>query len=77
MTAIEKQIKRSGLDHPEEVSRLSRHALPLRRVAAVFVRCFPVIEPPTGSLSTTAALALCVFVAVPFFGIGTRHAADT
>lgn len=25
--------------------------------------------PPTGSLSTTAALALCVFVAVPLFGI--------
>ena len=29
----------------------------------------PGFEPPTGSLSTTAALALCVFVAVPFFGI--------
>jgi F-type H+-transporting ATPase subunit a len=25
--------------------------------------------PPTGSLSTTAALAICVFVAVPVFGI--------
>jgi F-type H+-transporting ATPase subunit a len=25
--------------------------------------------PPTGSLSTTAALALCVFVAVPLYGI--------
>lgn len=30
----------------------------------------PGYEPPTGSLSTTAALALCVFVAVPLFGIG-------
>jgi F-type H+-transporting ATPase subunit a len=30
---------------------------------------FPSYEPPTGSLSTTAALALCVFVAVPIFGI--------
>lgn len=29
----------------------------------------PGFEAPTGSLSTTAALALCVFVAVPFFGI--------
>ncbi len=29
----------------------------------------PGFEPPTGSLSTTAALALCVFVAVPFYGI--------
>lgn len=29
----------------------------------------PGYRPPTGSLSTTAALALCVFVAVPVFGI--------
>jgi F-type H+-transporting ATPase subunit a len=29
----------------------------------------PGYEPPTGSLSTTVALALCVFVAVPVFGI--------
>jgi F-type H+-transporting ATPase subunit a len=33
---------------------------------------FPWYEPPTGSLSTTIALALCVFVAVPFFGISKR-----
>ena len=29
----------------------------------------PGYHPPTGSLSTTAALAVCVFVAVPVFGI--------
>ncbi|MDY7001571.1 MAG: F0F1 ATP synthase subunit A, partial [Thermodesulfobacteriota bacterium] len=29
----------------------------------------PGFEPPTGSLSTTAGLALCVFVAVPVYGI--------
>ena len=29
----------------------------------------PGFEPPTGSLSTTAALALCVFFAVPYYGI--------
>lgn len=29
----------------------------------------PWYEPPTGSLSTTAALALCTFFAVPFYGI--------
>jgi F-type H+-transporting ATPase subunit a len=29
----------------------------------------PGYRPPTGSLSTTAALALCVFIAVPLFGI--------
>lgn len=29
----------------------------------------PWFEPPTGSLSTTTALAICVFLAVPFFGV--------
>ena len=32
----------------------------------------PGYEPPTGSLSTTAALALSVFVAVPLYGISER-----
>jgi F-type H+-transporting ATPase subunit a len=30
--------------------------------------------PPTGSLSTTTALAICVFVAVPLFGISAQGA---
>ncbi len=30
----------------------------------------PGFEPPTGSLSTTAGLAICVFLAVPIYGIG-------
>jgi F-type H+-transporting ATPase subunit a len=33
---------------------------------------FPGYEPPTGSLSTTTALALCVLVAVPLFGIAEQ-----
>ena len=32
----------------------------------------PGYEPPTGSLSTTVALALCVMVAVPLFGIAEQ-----
>jgi F-type H+-transporting ATPase subunit a len=32
----------------------------------------PGFAPPTGSLSTTTALALCVLVAVPLFGIAER-----
>ena len=32
----------------------------------------PGYQPPTGSLSTTTALAICVFVAVPMFGIRQR-----
>lgn len=36
----------------------------------------PGYRPPTASLSTTTALAICVFVAVPLYGIGTRGLAD-
>lgn len=36
---------------------------------AALATVVPGYEPPTGSLSTTAALALCVFIAVPAFGI--------
>jgi F-type H+-transporting ATPase subunit a len=32
----------------------------------------PGFTPPTSSLSTTAALAICVFIAVPVFGIAHR-----
>jgi F-type H+-transporting ATPase subunit a len=32
----------------------------------------PGYQPPTGSLSTTAGLAICVFIAVPIFGISER-----
>lgn len=32
----------------------------------------PGFQPPTASLSTTAALAACVFVAVPIFGIASQ-----
>ena len=34
----------------------------------------PGYQPPTGSLSTTTALALCVLFAVPFFGIRRQGA---
>ena len=32
----------------------------------------PGFEPPTGSLSTTAGLAICVLFAVPYFGVRER-----
>lgn len=32
----------------------------------------PGYEPPTGSLSTTAALTTCVFLAVPLYGVAKR-----
>mgnify|MGYP006306341149 CR=1 FL=1 len=34
-----------------------------------FLSFVPVYHAPTGSLYTTSALALCVFLAVPFFGV--------
>ena len=37
--------------------------------SANLVTIIPGYEPPTGSLSTTTALAICVFFAVPIFGI--------
>ena len=36
----------------------------------------PGYEPPTGSLSTTTALAICVFAAVPLFGIREKGVTD-
>ena len=69
VTAIGKQIEEVGLRDPREVYRLSRHALSVRRALPALCTIIPGYEPPTGSLSTTAALALCVFVAVPLFGI--------
>ena len=68
VTAIEKQIEEVGLSHPEKY-------LPFLGTLFLFVAAaslgtvIPGYEPPTGSLSTTTALALCVFVAVPLFGI--------
>jgi F-type H+-transporting ATPase subunit a len=40
--------------------------------ASSLATILPGYEPPTASLSTTAALAFCVLVAVPLFGIRMR-----
>jgi F-type H+-transporting ATPase subunit a len=68
VTAIEKQIEDVGLRHPERYLGFLG-TLFLFVAAASLCTIIPGYEPPTGSLSTTAALALCVLVAVPFFGI--------
>jgi F-type H+-transporting ATPase subunit a len=73
VSAIEKQIVDVGLPAP-------RRYLPFLGTIFLFVgvssllTIIPGYVAPTGSLSTTAALALAVFVAVPVFGIGTRGA---
>ena len=41
-------------------------------VVSNLLAIIPGYRPPTGSLSTTAALAISVFVAVPLFGIGQQ-----
>jgi F-type H+-transporting ATPase subunit a len=72
-----READRRGRPAPSgEVSRLSGHALSVRRAASLCT-VIPGYEPPTGSLSTTAALALCVFVAVPLFGIEEQGWAAT
>ncbi|MBK8740205.1 MAG: F0F1 ATP synthase subunit A [Betaproteobacteria bacterium] len=68
VTGIEKQIGEVGLHHPEKYLGFLG-TLFLFVAAATLCTVIPGYEPPTGSLSTTAALALCVLVAVPLFGI--------
>ncbi len=68
VTAIEKQIEEVGLRHPQKYLGFLG-TLFLFVATASLCTIIPGYEPPTASLSTTVALALCVFVAVPLFGI--------
>ena len=68
VTSIAKQIEDVGLRHPEKYIGFLG-SLFLFIALSALCTVIPGFEPPTGSLSTTAALALCVFVAVPLFGI--------
>lgn len=71
VTGIQKQIQEVGLRHPQKyVGFLG--TLFLFIAMSNLCTIFPGYEPPTGSLSTTAALAICVFVAVPLFGIAEQ-----
>lgn len=69
--AMEKQIEDVGLRHPEKYLGFLG-TLFLFVAMSSLSTVIPGFEPPTASLSTTAALALCVFVAVPIFGIEDR-----
>jgi F-type H+-transporting ATPase subunit a len=68
VTSIARQIEEVGLRHPEKYLGFVG-TLFLFVATASLCTVIPGYEPPTGSLSTTVALALCVFVAVPLFGI--------
>ncbi len=68
VTGINEQIREVGLERPERYLAFLG-TLFLFVATAALATVIPGYEPPTGSLSTTVALALCVFVAVPLFGI--------
>jgi F-type H+-transporting ATPase subunit a len=65
---ITNQIKEVGLQKPGKYLDFLG-TLFLFVAAASLCTVIPGYEPPTASLSTTAALALCVLVAVPVFGV--------
>ena len=68
VTGITQQIAEVGLRQPRKYIAFLG-TLFLFVAAASLATIIPGFEPPTGSLSTTAALALSVFVAVPVFGV--------
>ena len=68
VTGIRTQIGEVGIRRPEKYLGFVG-TLFLFVATASLCTVIPGYDPPTASLSTTAALALCVFVAVPVFGI--------
>jgi len=68
VSGINSQIEDVGLKNPSKYIGYIG-TLFLFIVTANVLIILPWYEPPTGSLSTTTALALSVFLSVPFFGI--------
>ncbi len=71
VTGIEQQIKDVGLHQANKYLGFLG-TLFLFLVTASVCTIIPGYEPPTASLSTTVALAMTVFIAVPIFGIEER-----
>jgi F-type H+-transporting ATPase subunit a len=74
VTGLESQIADVGLRQPKKYLAFLG-TLFLFIASASLLTVVPGFQPPTGSLSTTAALSLCVFLAVPWFGIGGQGVA--
>jgi F-type H+-transporting ATPase subunit a len=68
VTGIIKQVEEVGLSQPRKYLAFLGTLFLFVAAASLFT-IVPGYQPPTGSLSTTAALALCVLVAVPLYGI--------
>jgi F-type H+-transporting ATPase subunit a len=71
VVGIDEQIKEVGLSVPGSYIGFIG-TLFIFIATANLLTIVPGYEPPTASLSTTAALAVCVFVAVPVFGVAGR-----
>ena len=71
VSGIAKQIEDVGLHNPKKYLGFLGTLFLFLGLASICT-VIPGYEPPTGSLSTTAALALCVFVAVPLYGIESQ-----
>ncbi|WP_426370285.1 F0F1 ATP synthase subunit A [Pseudocolwellia sp. HL-MZ7] len=71
VTGIEKQIEEVGLKQAKKYLYFLGTMFLFLVTASIFT-IVPGYEPPTASLSTTTALALCVFIAVPMFGISEQ-----
>ncbi|SIO28428.1 ATP synthase F0 subcomplex A subunit [Rhodovulum sp. ES.010] len=71
VTAIHDQIDEVGVRDPDRYLPFIG-TLFLFIATANLLTVVPGYQPPTGSLSTTAALAICVLVAVPLFSIAHR-----
>jgi F-type H+-transporting ATPase subunit a len=65
---MNQQIKEIGLKNPEKYIDFIGTMFVFIAFANICI-VFPGYEPPTSSLSTTAALAISVFIAVPLYGI--------
>jgi len=68
---IETQITDLGLKQPRTYMGFLGTLFLFVALASLFT-LIPGYTPPTGSLSTTTALALCVLVAVPYYGIAAQ-----
>ena len=71
VTRIRDQIDEVGAETPERYLPFIG-TLFLFIATANLLTIVPGYQPPTGSLSTTAALAICVLIAVPLFSIARR-----
>jgi F-type H+-transporting ATPase subunit a len=68
---IRQQIAEVGLKRPDKYIGFLG-SLFLFLMMANICTIIPGYDPPTGSLSTTAAFAITVFVAVPFYGVAEQ-----